>query len=350
MKENYYLDLTQKEKIQKTLSFLQSKVDAFLAKEISDFVKKESHYVYEVYEPILYSLLGGGKRFRSVLFLLFSDYHDSLSNDEKFDLLLTSSSIELIHTYTLIHDDLPAMDNDELRRGKPTCHRAFNEWAAILAGDALNTLAFYLLSKTKKNPIEKIQVLSRFAGIHGIILGQALDLSSEKKDFPHSFRGYEQLLSVIKEKNYYFLLENFLSYSNALQVILIHYHKTALLFRAVGEMALYSSDIYQNIVLDEKRKQPYIEYCELLGLLFQITDDLLDELGIEEEVGKKVKKDQQIGKLTFPSVFGSEITLQIAKSLAKRCSDYVEEFSIRPQEDFTTTLRYLPFFLLERKS
>ena len=181
-------------------------------------------------------------------------------------------SIELIHCYSLVHDDLPAMDNDEIRRGNPTCHIKFDEATAILVGDALQCLAFEILSAKETHPNPEIRCklineLSKSSGLNGMVGGQMLDLEAEKKKL--DLKDVENLQRL----------------------------KTGELFR----FACVAASILSN----EKKKYKILEkYALRLGLAFQIQDDILDVEGIEDKVGKKINKDFYLGKETFITILG----------------------------------------------
>ena len=349
MNENYYHKISHLEAI--LLDFSEI-INQFLANNIASIVQKESNFIKEVYKPILYSLLNGGKRIRPIVFLLVSGFEKNLSQQEIDEFLYTANSIELIHTYSLIHDDLPAMDNDDFRRGIPTCHKKFPEWAAILAGDSLNTLAFYLLSLTNFCVKEKIQILAKYGGISGMILGQALDLSHEKKDFVEPTKNFSSYEDFFKLKGYYKYFKQLAldtKKEEFFQLLMIHYHKTAALFRATIELAIITGKIKENRLFDDRIYQSYIEYGEILGLLFQISDDILDEIGDEKSLGKKTKKDKELGKLTFPMLLGIEKSLEFEKTLAEYCSNLVSNFLIAyTNKDYRDILKTLPYYIINR--
>ncbi|MEQ8349956.1 MAG: polyprenyl synthetase family protein [Leptospiraceae bacterium] len=242
----------------------------------------------ELSEPVLYSLLSGGKRIRPVLCLISAGYlppenFDPFQlNAQEKRLFSHAAALECIHCYSLIHDDLPSMDDDDLRRGKPSSHRKFNEWAAILAGDALNTLAFYLTNQ-ERDSVSSLnsQILSRCA--LRMVSGQYLDLSAEKGSFiesrapffhPHTDDEKMQLLETI------------------------HLEKTA----AMVEAALSMGAVLQGL----PNHRSYSEFGRNLGLLFQMVDDLLDETQDSATLGKTAGKDRQSGKLTLVSLLGLE--------------------------------------------
>lgn len=232
-------------------------------------------------EPVLYSLNAPGKRLRPLLCMTFANYGDR----SNVSTLFAAAAIECIHSYSLVHDDLPAMDNDDLRRGRPTCHKAYSEWAAILAGDALNTFAFELLARANlpaSGLSDAILILSQSGGRTGMVSGQALDLENE--------RGRGLALANKQEM----LAE-------------IHSRKTAALISAACEIGALIAGSDRTIAAEFGRK---------LGLLFQVTDDLLDAKG-SKEAGKATGKDAAAGKLTYPAVFGMAETERICDQLTQ---------------------------------
>ncbi len=224
-------------------------------------------------EAMRYSLLAGGKRLRPVL--LLASY--SVLQDDVSQALPFAVAIEMIHSYSLIHDDLPAMDNDDLRRGKSTSHKVFGEAMAILAGDALLSDAFSLmLASNHPHAREAMRTIAARAGGAGMIAGQVADLAAEGQP------------------------------ANEASLHYIHKHKTADLFAAPILAGLQLGGA------DRKLLQKGQEYATHLGLAFQITDDLLDEAGDAQQLGKTLGKDKAQGKLTWPAVFGLERARQDA--------------------------------------
>ena len=224
-----------------------------------------------IVEAISYSLLGGGKRLRPVLFIETLKLFDI--DFEKY--LDIACVLEMIHTYSLIHDDLPAMDNDNLRRGKATNHKVYGEDVAILAGDSLLNLSYeilfdFLYENNTRDNVLACKLISKNAGIFGMIGGQVSDVTNENKDIE---------------------IEN-LEY--------IHHNKTAKLIIASILSAGHISGC----------KKEYITYLENyaydIGMAFQISDDILDIVGDKEIIGKSVGKDEQSGKNTYPKYFGLE--------------------------------------------
>ena len=224
---------------------------------------------------IRYSLFAGGKRIRPVLCLASAE---ALAVDPT-PYLPIACSLECIHTYSLIHDDLPAMDNDDLRRGKPSNHKVFGEAEAILAGDGLLTFAFELLSNTdisgtinSDDRVRIIQIIAQAVGSQGMVGGQALDIESEGKSIPFETLQY------------------------------LHSCKTG---------ALITASVQTGAVIGQASQSQFealTVYGKAVGLAFQIVDDLLDVEGTEEELGKAVGADAALNKATYPSLFGVEET------------------------------------------
>jgi geranylgeranyl diphosphate synthase type II len=227
-------------------------------------------------DAIRYCLLAPGKRFRPALVLMTCE----AMGGTRADALPLAAAVEMIHNYSLIHDDLPAMDNDDLRRGRPTCHRQFDEATAILSGDALLTLAFQVLSEELPSPrLANVSVreLSHAAGLAGMIGGQMDDILQEGKT-----GSLQQLQSI-------------------------HERKTGALLRASVRLGALSA---WNGAYDTARLAYLDAFAESLGLAFQITDDLLDVHSQPEQMGKATQKDANKGKLTYPSLLGEEQTRQ----------------------------------------
>jgi len=250
------------------------------------YLPKAHEYPQIIHEAMRYAVFPGGKRIRAILVLAAGEAVDGNGKEE--GLLQAACAIELIHAYSLIHDDLPAIDDDDFRRGKPSCHKKFNEAIAILAGDALLTYAFYLLSKIKDVPekvIKTCEEISYAIGTFGMIGGQVVDIESE---------GSKNLDVPTLEY--------------------IHTHKTG---------ALICTSVKVGCILgggDKNQLHSLSQYGKHIGLTFQIVDDLLD---IEEggKNGKKRKSDLLKKKLTYPAVYGVEsskkqVELLIEEALA----------------------------------
>ncbi|MBP9774080.1 MAG: polyprenyl synthetase family protein [Candidatus Peribacteraceae bacterium] len=258
-------------------------------------------------EAIVYSLLGGGKRIRSLLALLTAE----LCGGSIHAAMPAAIAIEMIHCYSLIHDDLPAMDNDDLRRGKPTNHKVYGEGQAILAGDGLLTLAFEVLTEIDDPRVSRdcIRTLSKAAGVAGMVGGQSDDLFAQ---------GKEGSLALLES---------------------IHVRKTGALIGAAIEMGAIIAGASQN------QKNALRLYGEAIGLLFQMTDDLLDVNGSTEIVGKKVRKDAIIGKMTFPGLLGIDETKKRADFEVQKAIDALKIF-----DEKADILRSLVVVIKQRNS
>ncbi len=241
--------------------------------ELDRLIPKESAEPERVHSAIRWSLFAGGKRFRPGLLLAtgrtFGADHDHL--------LRTACALEMIHTYSLIHDDLPAMDNDKLRRGRPTCHVKFDDATAILAGDALQALAFQTIAEDERLSsalrVQLIAEISRAAGTpDGMVAGQAHDLDAESRDVSGS------------------------------ELELIHHRKTGALIRAAARCGAIIAGA------GSRELEAVTEYAINLGLQFQITDDLLDVTATAEDLGKTPGKDARSRKATYPALYGIEAT------------------------------------------
>jgi geranylgeranyl pyrophosphate synthase len=257
-----------------------------------------------------WSRFAGGKRLRPALLLAAG----RALGARDAQLLNVACALEMIHTYSLIHDDLPCMDDDELRRGRPTCHIRFDEPTAILAGDAFQTLAFQTIAEEESLSAEvRVRIISevgRAAGTpYGMIAGQAYDLAAESR----AVTGDE--------------LER------------IHHHKTGALIRA----ALRSGALIAGARTDEM--QAITVYGAQLGLLFQITDDLLDVTATAEDLGKTPGKDERARKATYPSLYGLEASRARALAVHTAACAALEQLE-RP----TRTLRAIADFILERRA
>lgn len=248
-------------------------------------------------QAMRYSLLAGGKRLRPVLMLAVCDMLGGAEGA-----LSCACALEMIHTYSLIHDDLPGMDNDTLRRGRPTCHVAFGEGQAILAGDGLLTRAFEIvlgdaLTRQPEAALREVRALERIAdaaGCGGMIAGQCADLACERA----GGAGYGGIVSPGGAPD----AGAMLSY--------IHYRKTARLLMAPFEAAC------ELCGADEDARAALMRFAEPFGLLFQVVDDYLDVRGDSAELGKSVGKDASSGKLTYVTLNGIEGTLAIRDELA----------------------------------
>jgi geranylgeranyl diphosphate synthase type II len=265
---------------------------SIVEKRINEYIKSKKYIHPILSESMLYSINSGGKRIRPALSFII---YEMLSGKNKIDIIDAASAIEMVHTYSLIHDDLPAMDNDDLRRGKPTNHKVFGEGIAILAGDSLLTDAFHIISSSNKLidaiKAKVIEILSFRAGGSGMISGQVMDLLCEKKNFHQ------------KKK------EEYLKY--------IHLHKTADMIIASAEIGAVCAQI------DEKTIKKLRIIAKNAGLIFQIVDDVLDVIGDKKKLGKK-GSDIENEKLTFVSVYGVEKSMNMAEKIYKKTIKEIE--------------------------
>jgi geranylgeranyl diphosphate synthase type II len=273
-------------------SYLSKKKD-LVDKALEKLVPPAKTFPASVHEAMRYSLFAGGKRVRPILAIAAAEALGAKTTD----LLPLAGTLELIHTYSLIHDDLPAMDDDDLRRGRPTCHKVYGEALAILAGDGLLTMAFEVLSdprRTGKVPANRllavIKEIATASGVFGMVGGQVVDMESEGKDIDFPTLEY------------------------------IHTHKTGALIRAsVRVGALYAK-------AGKRQFTALTHYGEMVGLAFQIADDILDITGTREETGKDVGSDLQKGKKTFPSFYGLEESRRRAVEVADRAVLSLKDF------------------------
>ena len=265
----------------------QKRVDASL----DHWLPKASIKPGQLHRAMRYAIFNGGKRIRPIL--VYAAGQAVNAPTEMLD--HAASAVECIHAYSLIHDDLPAMDDDDLRRGKPTCHKAFDEATAILAGDALQALSFHILTHGLDERIpattrlDMIDLLAVASGSRGMAGGQAIDLAAVGK--------------AINEAE----LEN------------MHIHKTGALIRASVKLgAMCAAD------LDPEKLRKLDHYGKCIGLAFQITDDILDETADTEVLGKTQGADRARNKPTYPSILGLETSRELAKEL---CDDAMGSLS-----------------------
>jgi len=258
-------------------------------------------------EAMRYSVFAGGKRFRPMLVLLAAD----LCGGRQADAVPAACAVELVHTYSLIHDDLPAMDDDDFRRGRPSCHKAFDEATAILAGDALLTLAFEILGRPPCEPrcAALVAELARGAGTAGMLAGQMADMA---------FEGQAPTAEA---------------------VAFIHRHKTAALIATSVRLGALAADAAAATVGRLGR------FGERLGLAFQIADDALDVEATSEELGKTAGKDASSGKVTYPAVYGLAESRARARELVAEAVAELEPFG--PSADL---LRGIARYVVARRS
>ena len=288
----------------------ENKVISITSREQEDNEIEEHGGEARIIEAMRYSALSGGKRLRPFLTVscanLFGVNMDAALN--------TAAAIEFIHTYSLIHDDLPAMDDDPMRRGKPSCHVQFGEAAAILAGDALLTYAFQVLASPIVHPdasvrCELIREIAKASGVNGMVGGQMIDLDAENKE-----------LTVD-------------------EVIRLQRLKTGELFAISCAAGAVLGKAPQQL------RNALCRYAHDIGLAFQITDDLLDVEGTREETGKQVKKDQDAGKATLVGVLGVERAREHANILAEQAQAHLKVFDKKADN-----LRTLANYVVSRRS
>jgi geranylgeranyl diphosphate synthase type II len=301
----------------------------FFTQNIYSLIQTNTHPLLA--SAILYSLQAGGKRIRPLLAIsaYIAGDTNSLSNELKFgitsDILYLASSTELIHTYSLVHDDLPSMDNDSLRRGIPTVHVQFNESTAVLVGDGLNSLAFYVLSKisnTNFDPdlyIDLIQILHEGAGIYGMVSGQSEDLEMEGRN------GEALEISEWNKED---------------TLLRIHRRKTGALILA---SLLLGNRLRKDFI---EKKDNFQSYGEKLGILFQLTDDILDVEGTSKELGKTPGKDNASGKLTFISLYG----IDLAKKMRDVLIDELVQLAYFIEPNKEIFFKNLPIYIGNRKN
>ena len=293
--------------------------------DLKNYIQKKSQVVNDALKSLLqnsqqdqtihkameYSLMAGGKRIRPVLCLAATEAVGGNPNDA----LTAACAMELIHTYSLIHDDLPAMDNDELRRGKPTCHVAFDEATAVLAGDALLTMAFEILASVPFDKTDQaakwlqiIRIIAIAAGSRGMIQGQMLDIAAEGRRL------------------------------NVSELESMHTLKTGALIVASLQCGALLADA------DKDQLRFLKTYAGYIGLAFQVADDILNVEGNPEVMGKAVGTDRLNKKNTYPSLLGLDASKQFAQKLIRQALQALEIF-----DNKADPLRALATYIIERK-
>ncbi|MCX7715084.1 MAG: polyprenyl synthetase family protein [Clostridia bacterium] len=289
---------------------LNNKIDK-VNNALEGYLKNYKNPQKSIYEAMAYSLFAGGKRLRPVLMMSVCDM---LGGDEEFCLPF-AAAIEMIHTSSLIHDDLPAMDNDVLRRGKPTNHVVFGEAIAILAGDALLIKAFEIVAEcglknvNQSNVLRAIRMLAEAAGSEGMIGGQVVDIESEGKNIDGKMLEY------------------------------IHLYKTGAIIRACATIGAVLANA------DEKQISTADAFARSLGMAFQIQDDVLDVEGDEQNLGKPIGSDTEKNKNTYVSLYGMEKSKQLICEYSSRAIDTIGEFGEKAE-----FLINLVKYLIDRKS
>ena len=262
-----------------------------------------------LHKAMRYSLFAGGKRLRPILCLAAAEAcRGNIGNA-----LPLACALECIHTYSLVHDDLPSMDNDDFRRGRPTCHKVFGEGIAVLAGDALLTIAFEIVSKAKPAPRYDMSTLlsetAVAAGSQKLIAGQVADLEAEGKDVKRD------------------------------QLQFIHENKTAAILKSSVRLGAMSANA------EAKKLSAITRFGQRLGLAFQIIDDILDVTQTSEILGKSAGKDVAAKKATYPAVIGLDKSRAEARRLTRQAHDTLSVFAGRDAEP----LHALANYLLERE-
>ena len=291
-------------------SYLKQKED-IVNKALYSLLPKEDEFPQRLHKAMRYSIFAGGKRIRPILVIAAAEVFGKTAGS----VISIACAVEMIHTYSLIHDDLPAMDNDDLRRGMPTCHKVFGEALAILAGDALLTKAFQVMSQRPAVSsqqsaaiLQAIHEIAKAAGSTGMVGGQVVDIESEGKDIEFPVLEYT------------------------------HIHKT-------GELILASCKagaIMANA--DDRGLEAITKYGEAVGLAFQIADDILDVEGTKEDVGKNVGGDVKKGKATYPSILGIEESKKRAGELASLAIASLKDFDEKAEP-----LRAIARYIVERR-
>ena len=249
-------------------------------------------YPEKLAEAMEYAVMNGGKRIRPILMYMVCDLFEK-NNCKSYDKIKEiAAALEFIHCYSLVHDDLPAMDNDDYRRGKLTVHKKYNEAIGVLVGDVLLTEAFGIIANSKslgaKNKIEIISKLSEYAGFFGMVGGQFVDMESENKKVEIDTLKY------------------------------IHAHKTGKLLTAAIELPMIALDI------EGEKREKMVEYSKLLGIAFQIKDDILDIEGDFEEIGKK-SNDVENEKTTYPSIFGLDESKRLLQEYLEKARKIISD-------------------------
>lgn len=293
-----------------TFSTYVEKFQSRVNQSLEHWLPAENLNPTSLHQAMRYAVLAPGKRVRPILIYATAT---ALGIDlAKVD--GAAAAVEIIHAYSLIHDDLPSMDDDDLRRGRPTCHKQFDEATAILAGDALQALAFYIIShdpqmtEDASSRLEMIEKLSLFSGSRGMAGGQAIDLASVGKTL------------------------------NIAELETMHIHKTGALIRTCIQLAALSADRLQ-----EDRFSALDSYGKCIGLSFQVQDDILDVVGDTETLGKPQGSDIARNKPTFPSIIGLEASREKAQELHAQA---LQSLSIFGEE--ADILRYISAWFVER--
>ncbi len=287
------------------LSEKRALIDAYLDKRLPS----SAQYPNQLHEALRYSALAKAKRIRPILALTV---YETLGGTDGELALAPACALELVHTYSLIHDDLPCMDNDDLRRGLPTLHKRYNEGVAVLAGDALHDLAF--LWTAEAGNTELVKELAEAIGSYGMIGGQMADMEAEGRE--------------VSEDDIRF----------------IHRRKTAALIRCAVRLGAILAGANDDTL------RALSSYGEKLGLAFQIVDDILDVEGDQDKLGKQVGSDQKNLKATYPAVIGVDTSYERADALIDEAISYLSKLESSPDGYDTTRLKELAAYIVRRES
>lgn len=269
---------------------------AMIEEHLLDFMPEVDHKSGTLCDAMKYSLSAGGKRLRPVLLLAACEF----CGTDKREALPFACALEYIHTYSLIHDDLPAMDDDDLRRGAPTNHKVFGEAMAILAGDGLLSSAFEVMHKDMllyfddtdklKRRLKACYEVAKGSGVRGMVAGQVADMEAENKQCSKEMLDY------------------------------IHINKTSALIVAAVMAGAHLGGA------DERKRQELFNWAENMGLAFQIVDDILDVCGDEADIGKKTGVDAKQNKATYPGLYGLEISENRVTELLDQCDEIMKPY------------------------
>lgn len=287
--------------IEMVLALYAEKVDT----ELKAYLEHKDCIQNTIFDAMNYSVKAGGKRLRPIIMLMTAD----MIGVNKNDVMPFACALEMIHTYSLIHDDLPAMDNDDLRRGKPTNHKVFGEGMAILAGDALLNASAEILTSAKYSVDSDVVIKAMYelyvaSGINGMIGGQVVDIESEGKKIS---------AELLKE---------------------IHRMKTGALLRAAGRIPAVLGGV------SSEQLKAISDYCDNLGIAFQIQDDLLDAYGNQDDLGKPIGSDAENDKTTYVTLYGKEESERLVKEYTQTAINSLQMFGEK-SKDLCSLAEYL---------
>lgn len=282
----YMKKIAQPETVKEKISQSAEHIDNVLR----ELMNEQTEIQPKLKEAMEYALFAPGKRIRAAMIMWICRM---LSGKDSRDAEIAAAAMEMVHTYSLVHDDLPAMDNDDLRRGKPTVHKKYDQATAILVGDALLTLAFELLATEIEDPkkaIKMVGILALVAGPSGMVAGQMADMLAENADVDLEMVNY------------------------------IHNNKTAMMFSGAGALGAIAA------AADNEAVAAMTIFGLKLGLGFQISDDMLDLTATSEQMGKTVGKDRKQGKATYPAVAGMQESCKMAEKISAEAMKLLDEY------------------------